>query len=89
MGITYFLKWVWNEPWPALDMHCFLLPKNDEYGNLYHLDVIWYLEFYFQDVELSTRKQNIGIIIIQILSSLCPTSHYKVTNIDRKQPQDA
>jgi hypothetical protein len=41
------------------------------------------MECYFQDVRLSTTK-NTGEVILQILSSLCWTSHYKVTKTDKK-----
>jgi len=41
----------------------------------------------FPDVGLSTRKQNTGEVVLQILSSLCLTSHYEATNTDRKQSQ--
>ena len=33
----------------------------------------WCIEFYFPDVGLSTKKQNTGEEILQILSSLCLT----------------
>jgi hypothetical protein len=47
-------------------------------------DVIWY-KMLFPDTGLSTRKQNTGEVVLQILSSLCLTSHYDATNTDRKQ----
>ena len=38
----------------------------------------------FPGAGLSTKKQNMGEIILQIQPPLCPTSHYEVTNTDRK-----
>ena len=57
-----------------------------------HLDIFSILmlfgeEFYFPNEELSARKQNMSEVILQILSSLCLTSHYKVIKIDKKQPK--
>jgi hypothetical protein len=46
-------------------------------------------EMLFLDAGLSTRKQNMGEVILQILSSLCLISYNtdEVTNTDKKQPQ--
>jgi len=41
----------------------------------------------FPKCRLSTRKQNTGEVILQISSSLWPTSHYRVKNTDKKQSQ--
>ena len=46
-------------------------------------DVFW-CNIISLDAELSTRKQNTGEVILQILSSLCLTSHHEVTNTDKK-----
>ena len=41
---------------------------------------------YFTDAGLSTKKQNVSEVVLQI-PSLCQTSHCKVTDT-KKQPQD-
>jgi len=56
-------------------------------GYLCCFNVIWCIELYFSDVGLSTRKENIGEVILQIPLSLCPTPHYNVTNTGKIQPQ--
>jgi len=35
-------------------------------GSLCRFDVIWCIELFLQDAELSTRKQNTGEVILQI-----------------------
>ena len=60
------------------EQHSLLPPINTVSWNLYNFDVNWCRGFYFP---FSTRKQNYGEVILQIL--LCRTSDYKVTNIDK------
>ena len=46
----------------------------------------WYHLMYamlFPDAGLLTRKQNTDEVILQIPSSFCPISHWKVTNTDK------
>jgi hypothetical protein len=56
-------------PRPAVECCCLLLWTNTKSGHLGSFDIICCGEFYVTDTGLSTRKQNTGEIILQILSS--------------------
>jgi hypothetical protein len=47
----------------------------------YPFDVIWCIEYNFPHVGISTGKLNNGEVILQIPSSLCPTSVQQVINL--------
>ena len=55
-----------------------LLPINSTSRHQCRADVIWSIKYNYQMWGLSRRKQNTGAVILQIPSSLCQTSHYKV-----------
>ena len=49
---------------------------NAGYSHFYCIIVIWCIEFDFPDVRLSTKKPNMGGVILQIP---CPMSHESVS----------
>jgi hypothetical protein len=61
---------------PAFERFSILLLINATSGHLCRFHFRWWIEFYFSDVGLSTRKQNTSQVIVQILSSQCLTFHY-------------
>jgi hypothetical protein len=58
-------------PWASM----LPLGINATFGRVYHFDVIWCIEFYCPGEGYPQKKQNTGEEILQILSSLCYTSH--------------
>jgi hypothetical protein len=63
----------------------FLHPIIATFWYHFHVDVISCIGFWnSSDSSISTRKQNMGELILQIPSSLCTTSHDEVTNKEKK-----